>query len=101
MDEVLEPLREAWGAPLTISSGYRCPEVNAGVGGVPTSQHVLGEAADVAVTEPLRLARQAMDLHLPFDQMIVYPTFVHFSHKLSGGQRGQILYNHRYTGPRL
>lgn len=101
VDEVLEPLREAWGAPLSISSGYRCPEVNAGVGGVPTSQHVLGEAADVAVTEPIRLARRAVDLRLPFDQMIVYPTFVHFSHKLSGGQRGQILYNHRYTGPRL
>ena len=101
VDEVLEPLREAWGAPLTISSGYRCPEVNAGVGGVSTSQHALGEAADVAVTEPIRLARRAVDLHLPFDQMIIYPTFVHFSHKLSGGQRGQILYNHRYTGPRL
>ena len=101
VDEVLEPLREAWGAPLTISSGYRCPEVNAGVGGVPTSQHVLGEAADVAAADPLRLARLAVGLHLSFDQMIIYPTFVHFSHKLSGVQRGQILYNHRYTGPRL
>ena len=37
-------------------------------------------------------------LGLPYDQMILYPTFVHFSHRLEGSQRGQVLYNRRYNG---
>ena len=96
--EVLQPLRDAWGKPLHVNSGYRCPELNALVGGVPTSQHMEGEAADIATDTPAELARLAMKLGLPFDQMILYPTFVHFSHRLNGGQRGQILYNRRYRG---
>ncbi len=101
VENVLQPLRDAWGKPLHINSGYRCREVNAAVGGVPTSQHVKGEAADIAAENPAELARLAASLGLPFDQMIIYPTFVHFSHKLEGRQRGQILYNRRYKGERL
>ncbi len=110
VDEVIQPLRDAWGEPLAINSGYRCPEVNRAVGGVPTSQHVKGEAADVCpfgrnghgdVEVIRKLAQKAVELKLPFDQMILYPTFVHFSHKLKGEQRGQILYNKRYTGKKL
>lgn len=103
VDNVLQPLREAWGAPLTINSGYRSPELNAHpmVGGTPTSQHVKGEAADVACPDPLKLAKLAVWMGLPFDQLIVYPTFVHFSHKLSGEQREQVLYAKTYKGKRL
>lgn len=101
VDSVLQPLRDAVGMPLHINSGYRCEELNAAVGGVPTSQHVKGEAADVAFDAPVVLARIAVENHLPFDQMILYPTFVHFSHKLNGPQRGQILYNKSYKGPKL
>ena len=97
---VLQPLRDAWGGPLNINSGYRCPALNEAVGGVDTSQHVKGEAADVACTDPLALARLAKRLCLPFDQMIVYPSFVHFSHRLNGEQRGQILYAKSYRGPK-
>ena len=109
VDEVLQPLRDAWG-PLAINSGYRCPEVNKAVGGVPTSQHSRGEAADVCpfgrnghgdIEVVRKLAITARDLGLPFDQMILYPTFVHFSHKRNGTQRGQILYNRRYTGEKI
>ena len=39
VDTVIQPLRDAWGSSLAINSGYRCPEVNQAVGGVPTSQH--------------------------------------------------------------
>ena len=60
-----------------------------------------GEASDVACANPVELARLAKKLNLPFDQMILYPTFVHFSHKLNGKQRGQILYNKRYNGEKL
>ena len=98
---VLQPLRDVWGKPLKINSGYRCPELNRAVGGVPTSQHVKGEAADIAAQDPLALARLAKELDLPFDQMIIYPTFVHFSHKLKGPQRKQVLYSKNYTGQRL
>lgn len=98
---LLQPLRTAWGAELVINSGYRCPELNEAVGGVPTSQHMKGEAADVRCYNPLKLARLAVKLELPFDQMGIYPTFVHFSHKLGGPQRGQIFYSKDYKGERL
>lgn len=98
---VLQPLRNAWGEPLHINSGYRCPKLNAAVGGVPTSQHTKGEAADIRADHPIKLAQLAYDMGLPFDQMIIYPTFVHFSHKLRGAQRGQVLYNKSYRGRRV
>lgn len=110
VDTVIQPLRDAWGKPLAINSGYRCPEVNKAVGGVPTSQHSRGEAADVCpfgrnghgdIETVRQLAITARDLGLPFDQMILYPTFVHFSHKRNGTQRGQICYNWRYKGEKI
>ncbi len=44
---VLEPLREFVNAPVVVSSGYRCKELNSLVGGVRNSQHLTGEAADI------------------------------------------------------
>lgn len=98
---VLQPLRDAWGAALVVNSGYRCPQLNALVGGVPTSQHVKGEAADIDAKHPIKLAQLAVNLGLPFDQLIIYPNFVHISHKLDGEQRGQILYSSTYKGRRV
>lgn len=95
---VLQPLRDAWEQPLHVNSGYRCPELNKAVGGTPTSQHTKGEAADIKADHPVTLAQLAYDMALPYDQMIVYPTFVHFSHKRGGTQRRQILYNKSYKG---
>ena len=46
-EEVLEPLREHFGEPVYVSSGYRCEELNRAVGGVRNSQHMRGEAADI------------------------------------------------------
>lgn len=45
--DLLDAIRERLGVPLYINSGYRCPEHNAEVGGVPNSQHVEGTAADI------------------------------------------------------
>ena len=90
---ILQPLRTAWGRPLTINSGYRSPELNTAVGGAPDSQHVRGEAADIASPDPLLLAQTVVRNRLPFDQMILYSTFVHISHRPRGPQRGQILYD--------
>ena len=47
VSRVLDPLREAWGSPIIVTSGYRCPELNARVGGVKTSYHLRGMAADI------------------------------------------------------
>lgn len=43
----LEVIRLEWGKPIAILSGYRCPDHNRHVGGVPHSPHVSGEAADI------------------------------------------------------
>ena len=47
IDRVLDPLREHWGLPIRITSGYRCPELNEEVGGVEDSYHMDGCAADI------------------------------------------------------
>ena len=98
VDNVLQPLRDAWKAPLFINSGYRCKELNELVGGVETSQHRKGQAADVGCSDPYALAKLALKIGLIFDQMILYPSFVHFSYRDDGENRGQILYNKRWKG---
>lgn len=100
---VLQPLRDDLAAPLIVESGYRCRKLNEMVGGVETSQHRKGEASDIRSPFflPLDIARRIVSLQLPFDQLILYPTFVHVSHKRKGRQRGQILYNRRYAGEKI
>lgn len=102
-EAVLQPLRDDLEATVIVESGYRCKELNELVGGVESSQHRKGEAADIRSPffEPLHIARRVVALQLPFDQLILYPTFVHVSHKLKGKQRGQILYNRRWTGEKI
>lgn len=88
---VLQPLREKYGKPLYINSGFRCPELNRAVGGVATSQHVKGEAADVRCDDPRRLLTMLRSLGQEFDQAILYPTFLHISYS-EGNNRNQVLY---------
>lgn len=47
VEKVLGPLRAAYGQPIKVSSGYRCPALNKAVGGSATSVHMLGYAADL------------------------------------------------------
>ena len=54
IDNILDPLREAYGQPIIVSSGYRCPELNKAVGGVKTSGHLYGYCADLQVKGDLR-----------------------------------------------
>jgi hypothetical protein len=90
---VLQPVRDSVKKPIRISSGYRCPELNKAVGGVPTSQHVKGEAADIYCREllPTQLFARIRLLGIAFDQLILYPTFVHVSF-CEGKNRRQVLY---------
>ncbi len=104
VDTVLQPLRDRVGRPLRVNSGYRCPELNRAVGGAETSQHVRGEAADVAAADPYLLAKVVRDtpeIWREVDQMILYETFVHLSHRKGGPQRRQVLYSKKYDGERL
>lgn len=104
VDNLLQPLRDEIGRALNISSGYRCPELNAKIdGSSSTSQHVKGEAADVwcATLTPYQLACVVIEEDIPFDQMILYPGFLHLSYNAGGEQRMEILYNKSYKGKRL
>ena len=47
VDCLLDPLREAWGSPIIINSGYRCPILNKAVGGSKTSSHMSGWSVDM------------------------------------------------------
>ena len=98
---VLQPLRTACGYALHLNSGYRCAKLNKAVKGAKNSQHTKGQAADIAASDPLALAKLVIELNLPFDQMILYGDFVHISHKAEGPQRGQILYDESYTGQKI
>lgn len=73
VDNILDPLRKAWGKPIIVTSGYRSPALNKAVGGVATSQHQQGQAADITAGSPVdnaRLFQLVQTLKLPFDQMI-------------------------------
>lgn len=70
---LLDPLRELWGGPIRVNSGYRCPALNRLIGGVSTSQHVKGQAADITVgskAKNKRLFDLLLSSGLPFDQAI-------------------------------
>ena len=103
VDNVLQPLRDKAGKALNISSGYRCAELNEKVGGVATSQHCKGEAADVwcKTLTPYQLAKVVLENGIPYDQMILYPSFVHLSYRKDGEQRKQLLYNSSYKGKKF
>ncbi len=47
IDNVLDPLRELYGKPIRVNSGYRSPKVNEAVGGAKNSDHLYGFAADI------------------------------------------------------
>ena len=68
----MEEVRALFGKRIEITSGYRNPQVNAAVGGVKTSAHALGHAADfhVADLRDLEAAKRIRDSKLKFDQLI-------------------------------
>ena len=96
VDEVLDPLRERYGKPIHVNSGYRCPELNRLVNGAINSQHMCGEAADIRPTQAnqgdLDELVRILIANGKFDQLIIYPTFLHVSWKRNGNNRKRILY---------
>ena len=75
VEKILDPLREKFGKPIIVTSGYRCKELNKAVGGAAKSQHMSGEAADIRTVEDSKSANKELfnliiELGLPFDQLI-------------------------------
>lgn len=96
-ESILDPLREAYGKPITVTSGYRCRKLNMAVGGVSNSQHLEGKAADIhgkpnTPEENKKLFDLIQELELPFDQLIDERdlTWVHVSFDRYR-QRGQVI----------
>ncbi len=114
--EILDPAREAFGRPIVVNSGFRCPLHNQTVGGAGgsgsgrVSQHVVGQAVDICCSHDgfssmrewkeanLELARVIVKQG-KWDQMILenvgsgdlLPNWVHVSYKKNGGNRKDIL----------
>lgn len=99
---VLEPLREHFNCPITISSGYRCQALNKAVGGVATSQHMTGEAADIHLPDEATGKRWFLWImnNLHYDQLIWEKStqtsthhWIHVSFRQGGKQRQQVIEN--------
>lgn len=92
---VLDPLREWYGKPIRVNSGYRCKVLNKAVGSkAKNSQHLYGEATDITAgskAENEKLFNYIKD-NLPFDQLINESNFswVHVSYR-EGRLRKQVL----------
>lgn len=92
----LEVVRQALGgAPILISSGFRCPQVNALVGGAQPSAHVDGCAADFTAPSfgtPRQVCHRIIDAGIAFDQLIFEGAWVHFGIAPAGqAPHGQVL----------
>jgi zinc D-Ala-D-Ala carboxypeptidase len=100
-ENIFQPIREHFGKPIWLSSGYRSEALNKAVGGSATSQHSKGEAIDIDMdghkgptnAEVFNYIKE----NLNFDQLIwefgskTSPDWVHVSYKKGGPQRKQIL----------
>ena len=95
----LEVLRERYGEPVIINSGYRSPQLNRKVGGVSTSNHLTGCAVDIRVYGKEQLLRYATILldyadetHQDFDELLLEKDhhgklWLHFAVRPTGNRR--------------
>ena len=99
--QVLQPLRDAMGHQVKIGSGYRCPRLNAEVGGVKNSQHMTGEAADLCIDGDMAKGKRWFEwikTYCNFDQLIWEHNakgtyWVHVSYRANGNNRKQVINN--------
>jgi hypothetical protein len=99
-EKVFQPIREHFGKPIIISSGYRSKALNTAIGGALSSQHCSGEAIDIDMDGTDITNAQVFNYikdNLEFDQLIwefgtdTNPDWVHVSYESTGKQRKQIL----------
>ena len=94
INEWLDPVRELYGKAITVTSGFRCPILNKAVGGVNSSQHVKGEAADLVGIndDETRKIFETAKAFGQFDQLLYEKNskgnfWVHISYKASGNRK--------------
>lgn len=95
VEHILDPLREKFGKPIIVNSGYRCPALNKAVGGSKTSHHMTGLAADItggSVAKNRILFSLIQELDLPFDQLIDEKNYKWIHVSFSEKPRKQILH---------
>ena len=87
IEYIVQPIMEEFPSAM-ITSGYRCKELNREIGGVKNSQHLKGQAVDlVIVMQGKTIKESTLELYefiaacLSFDQLIIYPTFIHVSYR--------------------
>lgn len=70
VENVLQPLRDRYGKPINVTSGYRSPRLNKAIGGSSTSQHCFGQAVDFTV--PKEDYKEVFEIlkSMEFDQLI-------------------------------
>jgi hypothetical protein len=91
--KVLQPLREAYGKPINITSGFRSVALNKAIGGSANSQHCLGQAADFTVPKEDYLRVFNILKKMEFDQLIwefgdsVAPQWIHVSFAVHKNRR--------------
>jgi len=90
--KLLDPLRERFGKPITVNVAFRNKQVNKLVGGVPTSQHCKGEAADITSSDNKALF-ELIKKEFEYDQLIDEKnlSWIHASLKKTGKNRKQVL----------
>ena len=96
VDNTLQPVRELYGHPITVNSGYRSPELNKVVSGAPASQHLYGKAADITAGSAKineKLFNLILASKIPFDQLIDEYDYrwIHISYN-EGNNRRQVLH---------
>jgi len=100
-ENIFQPLRDYFGVPIYISSGYRSEALNKAIGGSKSSQHCKGEAMDIdrdGYSQPDNAQIfEYIKKNLDFDQIIwefgtqKNPEWVHVSHKRDGKNRAELL----------
>ena len=99
-ENIFQPVRDHFGVPIGVSSGYRCKELNKAIGGSKYSQHMIGEALDIDADIYGKLTNAEIfnyiKNNLEWDQMIwefgddEEPNWVHVSYKETGQNRKQL-----------
>lgn len=99
INNLLDPIREKWGHPIRVNSGFRCPVLNKKVGGAVNSQHIKGEAADITtgnLTENERLFNMIIAMRvageIQFDQLIDEKGYRWIHISFSRNNRNQVLH---------
>lgn len=93
--KILDPLREAYGKPIIVNSGYRSVELNRAINGAKSSQHLKGQAADItgeSKENNKKLFELIQSLQLPYDQLIDEQNFSWIHVSFSDNPRKQILH---------